>query len=105
MEWVTFRNSRAIYAGLKKSLQQEWYFVQRSTQGLGDDFRTTKKALWEEFLPTLFLGVETTIPGLAITGFQFKQSGLTVLGPTLTVQGSWMAPCVAIGHIVTALYG
>ena len=51
------------------SLQQYWYFVQRATQGLGEDFRPVGKSLKEEFLLTLFLRMEVHIMGRKITGF------------------------------------
>ena len=35
MELVARKHLEAAYAYLKKSLQQEWSFVQRATQGLG----------------------------------------------------------------------
>ena len=35
---VAQKNPQSAYAGLQKSLQQEWEFVQRVTPGVGDAF-------------------------------------------------------------------
>ncbi len=50
---VAERYPQAAYAGLQKSLQQGWQFLQRVTEGLGDEFRDIEKALQKEFLPAL----------------------------------------------------
>jgi hypothetical protein len=42
---------------LQKSLQQEWQFLQRVTDGLGNKFLEIKQRLSMEFLPAFF-GVE-----------------------------------------------
>eukprot|EP00978_Attheya_sp_CCMP212_P046635 scaffold402762_cov75-Attheya_sp.AAC.2 len=43
------------YAGIQKSLQQEWKFVQqRVIDGIGEEFSKVKAALMEVFLPALF---------------------------------------------------
>ena len=36
---VTCKHPQAAYAGLQKSLQQEWAFVQHATQGIGKEFQ------------------------------------------------------------------
>ena len=37
---VTCKHPQAAYAGLQKSLQQEWAFVQHATQGTGEGIST-----------------------------------------------------------------
>ena len=69
MDGVAHKHPQAAYTGLHMSLQQYWYFVQRATQGLGEDFRPVGKSLKEEFLLTLFLRMEVHIMGRKITGF------------------------------------
>ena len=44
----------SVYAGLQKSLQQEWQFLQRVTSGLSDELEAVEEALAENFLPSLF---------------------------------------------------
>ena len=45
------------YAGMQKSLHQEWEFVQQVTPVIGDVFGPVEKALRENFLPALFEGL------------------------------------------------
>ena len=54
---VALKHPQSAYAGLQKSLQQEWAFVQRVTTGVGAAFRPVKEALWEVFVPALFQGL------------------------------------------------
>ncbi len=51
---VAERYPQAAYAGLQKSLQQEWQFLQHVTEGLGNQFQDIKQALQREVLPALF---------------------------------------------------
>ena len=53
---VLFRNPQTSYAGLKKSLQKEWYFVQRVTPDIGELFLPVEKDMEESFLPAHFRG-------------------------------------------------
>ena len=59
---VVNQNPKDAYAGLQKSLQHEWYFMQCATQGLGEDFDLGEKDLSENFLLDIFLGVDSKIP-------------------------------------------
>ena len=51
---VSHKHPQSAYAGLQKSLHQEWAFVHRDTPGIGDAFGPVEKALQENFLPELF---------------------------------------------------
>ena len=42
---VSCKQSQSAYAGLQKSLQQEWVFVQRVTLGIDNAFGLVEKAL------------------------------------------------------------
>ena len=47
---VSRNHPQSAYAGLHKSLHQEWAFVQWVTLGIGDDFGLVEKALRETFV-------------------------------------------------------
>ena len=51
---VALKHPQSAYAGLQKSLQQEWDFVQRVTPGVGAAFDPVEEALQEVFVPALF---------------------------------------------------
>jgi hypothetical protein len=50
---VLSRPQSSAYAGLQKSLQQEWQFIQRVVEGVGEDFSEIEKAITNLFLPSL----------------------------------------------------
>ena len=54
---VARKHPQSAYAGLQKSLQQEWDFVQRVTLGVGDYFRPVQEVLEKTFVPALFEGL------------------------------------------------
>ena len=51
---VSRKHLQSAYAGLQKSHQQEWAFVQRVTPGIGDAFIPVETALKETLVPALF---------------------------------------------------
>ena len=59
---VALKNPQSAYAGLQKSFQQEWDFVQRVTPGVGAAFGPVKEALREVFIPALFWGLTEGLP-------------------------------------------
>ena len=54
---VAHNHPKSAYAGLQKSLHQEWYFVQRVTPGVGDAFGQVEEALRKIFVPALYEGL------------------------------------------------
>jgi hypothetical protein len=69
---------QSAYAGLQKSLQQEWQFVQRVVEGIGESFTDVQKAITECFLPALFrdnLDEKEDIR-LLLCGLPVKHAGL-----------------------------
>ena len=59
---VTSNHLQSAYAGLQKSLQQEWAFVQQMIPGIGDAFRPVETVLKETFVPELFKGLGDGVP-------------------------------------------
>ena len=54
---VVQKHPQSAYAGLQKSLQQEWAFVQRVSPGVGNYFGPVETALKETFVPALSEGL------------------------------------------------
>ena len=50
---VSRKHPQSAYSGLKKSLQQQWEFLQQVTPGIRDAFVPVEKVLWENFLPDI----------------------------------------------------
>jgi hypothetical protein len=93
---VADRYPQAAYAGLQKSLQAEWQFLQQLTDGLGNEFLEIEKRLSQEFLPALF-GVDNFN--------KTHKLGLAIPNPTATAENIWTALTEICGHLVTALQG
>ena len=85
---VVRQHLQAYYTGLKKSLQQEWDFVQHTSQRLGEYFYPVEKSL-EVFLSDLFRWAEARILGQMINGLLVKHSGIALADPTQTAQSNW----------------
>ena len=102
---VVRKHLQSAYAGLQNSLQQDWAFVQRVTQGIGDVFGTVEEEIAKAFLPALLEGVGEGAPGRAITCLPGKQAGMALPDPTRTAPDNWQASCVITGHLVSALRG
>ena len=102
---VANKHPQSAYAGLQKSLQQEWAFVQRVTPGIGDAFGPVEEEIETTFLPALFEGVGDGYPGRAITRLPVKQAGLALPDPTRTAPDNCQVSCVITGHLVSALRG
>ena len=102
---VARKHPQSAYAGLQKSLRQEWAFVQRVTTGIGDAFVPVEEEIAKAFLPELFEGVGDGAPGRATTLLPVKQAGMTLPDPTRTAPENYQASCVITGHLVSALRG
>ena len=72
LDGVAHKHPQSAYAGLQKSLQQEWLFVQRVTPGIGDSFGPVEEDIAKAFLPVLFEGVGYGALGRAITCLPVK---------------------------------
>ena len=64
---VARKHPQSAYAGLQKSLQQEWAFMQRVTPGISNAFRPVEEEIAKAFLPALFEGVGDGATGREIT--------------------------------------
>ena len=100
---VAHKHPQSAYAGLKKSLQKEWDFVQRVTLGVRDAFGPVEEALREIFVPALYEGLMEGVPEREINRLTVKQAGLALPDPTQTAPENWSASCVITGHLVVAL--
>ena len=100
---VARKHLQSAYAGLQKSLQQEWTFVQRLTPGIGDVFGPVEEDIEKAFFPALFEGVGDGAPGRAITRLPVNQAGMALPDLTRTAPENWQASCVITEHLVSAL--
>ena len=82
---VAKRFPQTAYAGLAKSLQSEWQYVQRVTPDVDDLFAPVEEAIATHFLPALFdTKVEEIAPLRALLSLPVRCGGLGIPNPTTT---------------------
>ena len=89
---VATRFPQTAYAGLAKSLQHEWQYLQRVTPEVGPQFAEVERALTEGFLPAL---LKESAEGVAAIREQLalpvRWAGLGVPDPTKTSTACYQA--------------
>jgi hypothetical protein len=94
---------QAAYSSLQKSLQQEWQFVQRVTEGIGPEFQTVELTLSTTFLPTLFGdNYDEDGPRRKISCLPVKWSGLAIPDPTSSADSNYNASILLCLHLLAA---
>ena len=83
---IAKRYPQTAFAGLSKSLQMEWNYVQRIIPSISDKFVLIEKALTEHFLPALFGEGEVIGPAVIadlwdILCLPVKHAGLGIFNP------------------------
>jgi hypothetical protein len=96
----------AYAGGLQKSLQQEWQFVQRVTQGIGPKFRDVELVLAKTFLLTLFGDDYHKVdPCRKLSCLPVKWAGLAIPDPTVSAEPNYEASVLLCSHILAAFRG
>ena len=95
---------QTAYAGLQKSLQQEWQYLQRVSEGVADHFSPIEKAISNNFLPALFgePRLEDTYRRPLAT-LPVKHAGLAIPDPTSTADSNYKTSSLVCGHLVQAI--
>jgi hypothetical protein len=82
---VARRYPQTAYAGLSKSLQAEWQYVQRVTPNISQAFAPLEKAIAEVFLPALLdLNTEETAKLRPLIALPVRHGGLGIPDPSTT---------------------
>lgn len=82
---VARRYPQTAYAGLQKSLQSEWMYLQRVTDRVSDDFAPIERAIQEDFLPALFDATKEEIAEMRpLLALSVRRAGLGIPVPTLS---------------------
>ena len=74
---VARRFPQTAYAGLAKSLQSEWQFLQRVCPGIGETFAPVEHAIASSYIPSLLGDAEGALgPPRELTSLSVKTAGL-----------------------------
>jgi hypothetical protein len=97
-------NPQSTYAGLQKSLQQEWHFVQRVVKGIGEDFLEIKKAITDLFLPSLFFTdqLQESNPPCNLSKLPMEFAGLALPCPVASSDSNFEASTLVRSHLLVA---
>ncbi len=103
---VAVRYPQSAYAGLQKSLQQEWQFLQRVVPSIGEKFEGVEKAISDDFLPALFNDkIHESDKRWELAGLPVKHTGLALPNPTTSTESNYEASTLVCSHIVAAFRG
>jgi hypothetical protein len=103
---VAVRYPQSAYAGLQKSLQQEWKFLQRVVPEIGDRFAGVEQAISANFLPALFdKKIEENDKRRVLAGLPIKHAGLALPDPTTSAEDNYLASTLVCSHLIAALRG
>ena len=101
---VAKRYPQTAYAGLTKSLQAEWQYVQRVVPDCGDEFAPIEAAIANVFLPALFSAPLAEIEPLReLLALSPKQAGLGLPDPTTTAAAGYAASLGCTEDLTTSL--
>ena len=100
---VCKRYPQLAYAGLQKSLQQEWQFLQRVTDGISTEFQAVESSLKDDFLPALLGQSKVGEPLRDLLALPVKHAGIAIPNPTTSAGGNFRASTIVCGHLVTSL--
>jgi hypothetical protein len=103
---VAISHPQSAYAGLQKSLQQEWQSVQRVVEGMGDDLSDLEKAITDLFLPSLFADqYDESDPRHNLSKLPVKFAGLALPDPVASSDNNFEASTLVCSHLLAAFRG
>jgi hypothetical protein len=101
---VARRFPQTAFAGLARSFQSEWTYLQRVTKGVGEEFAEVERAIEQEFLPTLFDEKREGLEKLTqILRLSAKQAGLGIPSPRETARRNYRTSVTATNLVQAAL--
>ncbi len=99
---VAKRHPQTAYAGLTKSLQQEWQYLQRVVPDCGAAFQPVEDAIRTVFLPALLQATEAECQR-ELSTVSVSQAGLGLPDPTQSAEACFAASEACTGHLVASL--
>jgi len=97
------RYPQSAFAGLTKSLQAEWQYLQRVTPDVAPFFEPLETALAHDFFPALFQDKDFGHSNHELLGLAAKRAGLGVPNPTSTASKNLEASQDITGQLATSL--
>jgi hypothetical protein len=103
LAFVALSHPQSAYAGLQKSLQMEWQFVQQVVEGIGDDFSEIEKSIDDLFLLALFSDkLEDRDARRFLRKLPVKFAGLGLPDPVASSDSNLEASTLVCSHLLAA---
>eukprot|EP00978_Attheya_sp_CCMP212_P044410 scaffold309707_cov49-Attheya_sp.AAC.1 len=105
-DWVREQTAAwavAVTTLAKKSLQQEWQFLQRVTDGISTEFQAVESSLKDDFLPALLGQSKVGQPLRDLLALPVQHAGIAIPNPTTSAGGNFHASTIVCGHLVASL--
>jgi hypothetical protein len=91
------------FAGLQKSLQHEWQFVQRVIDNIGDCFVDVKDSISNVFLQALCgESLQNCDYRRKLAALPIKYAGLGIPDPSVTSEDNYEASTLVCSHLLVA---
>ena len=105
MSAVAEHYPQTTFVGMAKSLQQEWQFLQRVTNGSDLDFAPLEDALRKSFLPALLQEKDISPDMRKLIGLSVKSAGMSLPNPVETPHENHTTSTVCTSHLARAIRG
>ena len=103
---VAMNFPQLAYAGMQRSLQHEWQFIQCVVPQISEKFEVVKEVLHQQFLPALFKeSLENDDPHLKLASLPVKKAGLALPNPVASADLNYKASTIVCGHLSQAICG
>ena len=106
LAFVALSHPQTAFAGLQKSLQHEWQFIQRVIDDIGDCFFDIEEAIADIFLPALYgESLQNCTYRRNLASLPVKFAGLALPDPTATSESNYEASTLVCSHLLSAFRG
>jgi hypothetical protein len=106
LAFVALSHPQTAFAGLQKSLQHEWQFVQRVIADIGDCFFDVEDSITNIFLPALFgETLQNCDYRRKLAALPVKFAGLGIPDPSATSESNFEASTLVCSHLLAAFRG
>jgi hypothetical protein len=101
---VAVRYPQAAYAGMVRSFQMEWQYLQRICPGISDEFHQVEAAVTKSFLPAL-LGDKTATPAALreVIALSVRRAGMGIPDPSRTADRQYSASKEVTAQLTASL--
>ncbi len=106
LAFAALSHPQTAFAGLQKSLQHEWQFIQRVIDDIGDCFFELEDAITNIFLPALYgESLKDCTYRRKLSALPVKFAGLAIPDPTAFSEENFEASTLACSHLLAAFQG